>query len=45
VADRGGRPLGSEHPFEFGLGEVRRAPEVVDDLDDPAADHDVAHEL
>ena len=46
VADRGGRAAaGSEHPFEFRFAQLRRAPEVVDDLDDPAADHDVAHEL
>src|SRR5207344_3130690 len=36
VADGGGRATpGSEHPFEFGFSEVRRAPEVVDDLHDP----------
>src|SRR5258708_4706216 len=41
-----GRPAtGCEHPFEFRFGQLRRAAEVGDDLDDPAALHDVAHEL
>src|SRR4051812_19685699 len=36
---------GSEHPFEFWLAELRRAPEVADHLHDAASLHDVAHEL
>src|SRR5689334_21747223 len=44
--ERGGRPAaGCEHPFEFGLAELRLAPEVTDDLDDPATLDDIAHQL
>src|SRR3954467_134515 len=35
----------SEHSFETTLVQACRTTEVVDDLDDAATDHDVAHEL
>src|SRR5690242_14858057 len=33
---RGRATAGCEHPFEFGFAQLRLAPEVGDDLDDPA---------
>src|SRR5215218_2558564 len=46
LADRGGRSAaGCEHPFEFGLVQLRRPLEVLDDADDATALRDVAHEL
>src|SRR6185436_2308812 len=43
--DRRRSATGCEHAFETGLVEAGRSAEVVDDLDDAAADHDVADEL
>src|SRR3954468_11594682 len=46
TADDCRRPAaGSEHPFETTLVQARRPTEVIDDLDDAATDHDVAHQL
>ena len=46
VTDRRRRPAaGSEHPFEFLLGELGRAAEVIDEADQDETDGDVAHHL
>src|SRR6185369_14318159 len=43
--DRRRSPAGSEHPFETVLVQAGRPPEIGHDLDDPAANRDVAHQL